>query len=236
MKVYLINLDKDRERLLAADAQLKRLGVLYERVSATYAKELSKKILSSAINRFRWWCAIGRPVMIGEIGCAMSHYGIYRKIVEPICVLEDDVILDSKFLEVLQMVENWIDPQKPQVVLLSNHTKECGMGIVRTRSDMYTEGYVLTPVAAKALLKANWPMQTPCDHWGRWVRLGLIQLYHAYPTVCSQNQNQYMSGTVDDGCFDVKRLGLVGYLFHKAKRIIGKVVDLCLLVVEKKYV
>lgn len=230
MKVYLINLDKDKDRLAAADAQLKRLGVAYERVSAVYAKELPQKELDDAVDKFRWWCAMGRPVMMGEIGCAMSHYSIYRQMTDPVCVLEDDVILDDRFPEVLAYVEQHIDPTRPQVILLSNHTKRIPdlpnlPNLQTSKSDMYTEGYVLTPSAAQALLKANWPMQTPCDHWGRWVKRGLIELYHAFPTVCWQDQTQYASGTVASGCFRVSELSLPRYVCHKLKRLIGKSID-----------
>lgn len=225
MKVYLINLDKDKERLAAADAQLTRLGVAYERVRAVYAKELSQAELDAAVNKRRWKLAVGRPVRAGEIGCAMSHYMVYREMTEPVCMLEDDVILDERFQAVLKTVDQWIDPNRPQVVLLSNHTREIGSGIVRTQGDMYTEGYVITPSAAQALLKANWPMQVPCDHWGRWVGRGLIELYHAFPTVCRQDQAQYESGTVDKGCFRVSELGPVAWAWHKAKRLMGKTLD-----------
>lgn len=230
MKVYLVNLDKDKERLAAADAQLKRLGVAYERVSAVYAKELPQEELEAAVNKFRWMCAMGRPVRAGEIGCAMSHYAIYRKVTEPVCVLEDDVILDDRFAEVLAYVEQHIDLARPQVILFSNHTKRIPNlpnlpNLQTCTSDMYTEGYVITPSAAQVLLKANWPMQVPCDHWGRWVGRGLIELYHAFPTVCRQDQAQYESGTVDKGCFRVSELGPVAWAWHKAKRLVGKALD-----------
>ena len=230
MKVYLINLDKDKERLAAADAQLKRIGVAYERASAVYAKELPREELDVAVNKFRWWCAVGRPVRVGEIGCAMSHYMIYRKMTEPVCVLEDDVILDDRFSEVLDFVERKIDRARSQVILLSNHTRHIPNipnlpNLQTSHSDMFTEGYVLTPLAAQALLKANWPMQVPCDHWGRWVGRGIIELYHAFPTVCRQDQSQYTSGTVDKGCFRVTGLGPIAWCFHKFKRLIGKSLD-----------
>lgn len=230
MKVLLINLEKDTDRLAAADRQLKRLGVAYERFPAVYAKDLPQDELAKSVNRFRWWCAIGRPVMVGEIGCAMSHYSIYRQMAEPTCVLEDDVVLDDRFPEVLAHVERHIDSTRPQVILLSNHTRYIPNlpsipNLQASTSDMYAEGYVLTPLAANAILKANWPLQAPCDHWGRWAKRGVIELYHAFPTVCRQDQTQYESGTVANGCFRVSELSVPMYVFHKSKRIIGKIID-----------
>ena len=231
MRVFLINLDAEKLRLAEADAQLRRNDVAYERVAAVWGKDLSQEARDAAVNRFRWWCAIGRPVRVGEIGCAMSHYKIYRRITDEkmpfACVLEDDVILDERFPTVLKTVESFVDPSRPQVVLLSNHTafESSTPCILSAETDMYAEGYVITALAAKALSSVNWPMQTPCDHWGRWVKRGVIELYHAFPTVCSQDQKHYTSGTVDAGCFDVSKLSFPRWFFHKCCRLAGKAID-----------
>lgn len=239
MKLFLINLDACEERLAAADGQLRRLGVAYERFPAVYGAALSPEARRRAVDRFRWWCAVGRPVRNGEIGCALSHYAIYRRMAEEgmafACVLEDDVVLDARFPEQLARVERWLDASAPQVVLLSNHTREWGEAweFRPAAADMYTEGYVLTLPAARALLRANLPMQTPCDHWGRWVRRGVIQLYHAFPTVCSQDQRAFVSGTVSPDAYNVRRLSRGARLFHDARRAVGKAVDNLLLAVGR---
>lgn len=41
MTVYLINLDQDQNRRLAAEAQLNRLAVSFQRIPAVYGKSLS---------------------------------------------------------------------------------------------------------------------------------------------------------------------------------------------------
>ena len=227
MNVYVINMDRDEGRLLVVGSRLRDLGVPYIRSCAIDAKELHPQELNAAVNRFRSWCALGRPIRRGEIGCAMSHYAIYKQISEPACVLEDDVILADEFPNVLDKVGEWIDPIKPQVVLLSNHSKDVQVsaGVFPASSDMYAEGYVITPAAAQALLAANRPMQRPCDHWGVWAKRGIIELYHAFPTVCSQDQSKYASGTVGDDCFRVSDLGAVCWLVHKGMRVIGKTLD-----------
>lgn len=90
---------------------------------------------------------------------------------------------------------------------------------------MYTEGYVITPVAAQSILRVNWPLQRPCDHWGVWAKRGIIELYHAIPTVCSQDQSQFVSGTVDAKSFKVSYLNFVQWIVHKMKRVVGKTLD-----------
>lgn len=225
MKVFLINLNKDLARLSAADAQLKAQGVSYVRVEAVYAKKLPSDILKRAVSQFRWWCAVGRPVRVGEIGCAMSHYKIYNELQETACVLEDDVILDPHFRDMLERVELWVRHDRPQVILLSNHVGARGAGIVRSKSDMYSEGYVITPAAAQALVKENWPLKVPCDHWGRWARQGIIELYHALPSVCSQNLEDYSSSIAPSSAYNVSKLSRVRRGLHKLMRLCGVTID-----------
>ncbi len=228
MKVFLINLASNLERMAVADAQLRRLSVDYERFDAVYGKALSEAEKKQYVNYFRWWCAVGRPICDGEIGCALSHYRIYERMIKEsvpyFCVLEDDVVLTKDFPKQLAEVEKWLDGKQPQVVLLSNHTKERqeGWGIYPTKRDMFTEGYVITLPAAKALLQANLPMQTPCDHWGRWVKSGAIQLYHAFPTVCSQPHD---TTDIAIGIRYVKDFPLPLWVWHKFKRLVGKTID-----------
>lgn len=231
MKTFLINLDQEKERLAAADAQLKRLGIAYERIPAVYGKGLSDDVLRSAINRFRWWCAIGWPVSPGQIGCAMSHYAIYRRMIReniPVaCIFEDDVLLDERARTVVDFVEAHLDENKARVVLLSDHTgrartdPSASFEILGAKQDLYAEGYVLTLCAARELLKANWPMQVPCDHWKRWVKRGAIELFHAYPTVCSQNRVDFEGVTVPVGSPTVAQLPVARKVLHKFKRGCG---------------
>ena len=230
MKILLINLDRDVSRLNAATKQLLAVGIDFVRIPAMDARSMPRLHLLHKVNLFRWWCAVGRPVRLGEIGCALSHYSIYKQMHnEPVCILEDDVILDSRFKEVLEYVEHKIDLTKSQVVLLSNHSNDTfgdnSIHIESAKRDMYTEGYVITPKAAHALLKANLPLQCPCDWWGRWVSRGIIELYHAFPTVCSQDQSQYESSTAGPGIFNVANLGPLPYAVHKCKRVVGKIID-----------
>lgn len=251
MKVFLINLDRDQERLRAADAQLKALGVDYERIPAVYGKGLSQEEKRRGVNRFRWWCAVGRPMTDGELGCALSHQKVYHRMVEDglpmACVLEDDVVLDVRFKAVLDALERRLDVAKPQVALLSNHSSPDGqlgdgyngfqsppevteLSLEPVDADMFTEGYVVTQAGAAALLRANEPVITCCDWWGRWRRLGLIELYHAFPSVCRQDKAGYASHTKVGMVRAVKELPWWRWLIHKFKRLMGKCLDWLMMV------
>lgn len=242
--MFLINLKKNKERLLQAQARLGKLGVEFERIEAVYGKELSPEEKQKAVNRFRWWCAQGRKIRDGEIGCALSHYMIYKRMVaEKIscaCILEDDNAYRENFAVVVEEIANRVDVMKPQVVLLTNLTDDRAAGqgveIRRTVSDSTASAYIITLPAAKALLTANLPMHVPCDYWVRWTKRGLIELYHAFPTLAAQDgrqlcingikTNKEFTSDIEVGKVDrVSEYGITSFLFHKAKRLIGFVID-----------
>lgn len=233
MKVYLVNLDRDKDRLAFADAQLKNLGVAYERVSAVYGKDLSESQKRKAVDGFRWWCAVGRPCMPGEIGCALSHRKVLQTIIDenlPVaCVLEDDVVLDARMPKMLKYLESHINSDEPAVYMLShaNQPIESGTFCVESSiSALFTDGYVVTSSGARALLSVNYPIETPCDWWARWVRRGVIRLYQCIPTVCRQDFDGFASNTeVSLKVGRVADLSLPLYFVHKVKRLVGKIID-----------
>ena len=248
MQIYVINLDYAEERLAAVNKQLSRFGVTYTRIPAVNGRALSQDEKRNAVNRFRWWCAVGSPATDGEIGCALSHASIYRKMIDEeiqlACILEDDVILDDRFPQVLLQLEKWHEKRSKHnsVCLLSNHSDSVGqLGnrhsgyqtpvekndflVKESVGDFCTECYVLTREAARQLLQVNSPLITPCDWWGRWKRIKVIELYHVFPTVAMQNKSEYSSGTIPGIISPVNELPWHLFLCHKLKRVIGVAFD-----------
>lgn len=232
MNVYLINLDKNVERLANCDRQLARLGVSYERFSAIYGKGLPKAEKKRAVNGFLWWCNGGRRIVDGEIGCTLSHYGVYKRMRERqqsvACILEDDVVLDDRFAKQLENVSQWIDVSKPQVVLLSNHTSETAEDwtIKEAPGDCFAESYVITLRAAERIMSINYPLRAAIDSWGRWVRRGGIRCYHAFPSVCTQDWRDGFSTDVYTGEFSPRNYTGIKRMMYKVMRGFGKIIDL----------
>lgn len=232
MKVFLINLDADTERLAKCDAQLRRLGVSYERVPAILGKALSKAEKDRAVNRFLWWCNGGRKVMDGEIGCALSHYACFRRIIDGglgcACILEDDVILDDRFPEVLKRVEFWIQSSAPQVVLLSNHSNDLRETdeIVEVSGASFAEGYVITASAAERIMKVNTPLRAANDSWTRWRRRAGVRLFRAYPSVCRQDWSDgFKSRVCTEHSWGSSGPAVFQYVVFKLSRLVGKTID-----------
>lgn len=244
MKTFLINLDKNPERLEKARQRLTAIGVEFERIPAIYGKSLSDEEKKRSVNAFRWWCAQGRPIRDGEIGCALSHYMIYRKMIAEnmtcACILEDDNAYRDSFAAVVEEIERLLNVSKPQVVLLTNFTDDRGGGsrveICRTLSDQTTSAYILTLPAAKALLVANLPIQVPCDYWRRWTKRGLIELFHGFPTVAVQDGRPLFSYGIEtedvltsdiegDQSEFVRNYSFGKKVIHKMKRAVGTMID-----------
>lgn len=232
MKVYVINLAKNIDRLRLIDSRLKNLGVSYDRIEAVCGRELSTAEKLRSVSRLKWWCARGVLPRDGEIGCALSHLNVYRKLVESddpcCCVLEDDDQFEPCFKEQLTRIEKWIDGDKPQVVLMTNYTQEDGgdeWKIVSTSGDSSTEAYVITKAAAKSLLKHNCPACMPSDGWRYWVKRGWIQLYHAFPTMVPSTWQ--LEGYRSDVCpqgekmIRVSDMGVGQRIVWKFMRLIG---------------
>ncbi len=256
MKVFVINLDRDVDRMSIFSGQMKRLGVDYDRISAIYAKGLPENEKGHAVNKFRWWCAVGRRIREGEIGCQLSHQIVYKKMVDehmPLaCILEDDVSLDKRFPYVLAELEKKIIHERPIVVLLSNHVEPTAYGsheagylsfdsefsdpvsMKRIKTDMFSEGYVINNAAAKELLHQNYPIIVPTDAWGRWARIGAIDLYRSQPTVCCQNKEIFSSNTTPGLGVVVHDLNPFRCFLWKLKRIVGVCLDNVMILLNGK--
>ena len=218
MKVYVINLKRGVERRERISRRLQELSVDYEIVEAVDGAELSEHDKSNSVKRFVFWCHVGRGVLDGEIGCALSHAFIYKRFIEEqgrigvepmpcICILEDDAIVDDRFLETLAKIEDVVDPNKSEVVLLSNHDGQ----------SLFTDGYVITAPAAKAVLRANIPMRCPCDFWWLWQKRGLVDVRHSVPSVIDQDIHQTMIGRT----LALSQMNIAQKAFWKIKRAVG---------------
>ena len=218
MKVFVINLRRGVARREKIASRLAELNVEHEIVEAIDGAELSEEKKSKAVNRFIFWCRVGRGVLDGEIGCALSHAKIYKRFIEDqaregidkipcICILEDDAIVSDRFKETLADIERTINTEKPEVVLLSNHDGQL----------FFADGYVLTAKAAAAMLKFNTPMQSPCDFWWLWQKKGLLSVRHCELPVVSQDIHQTMIGRT----LALSQMNLAQKIVWKVKRTVG---------------
>ena len=110
MKVFIINLKRDIEKRNKIKNRLDRLNINYEFFEAIDGINTKHNgIYTGWVDSYH-----NRYVTKGEVGCSLSHYYIWEKIItekiETAIILEDDVdVLDNKFIEKVENVNNNFD-------------------------------------------------------------------------------------------------------------------------------
>lgn len=231
MTTYLINLERDVERLAVQREQFGRLGISFERVAAL---EDAKR------SRFRWWCAVLRPVVKGELGCAASHCECYRLLLEGgdgcAAIFEDDVVLGDRTRAALEEADRFCRENPRAVVLLGNHHESKagdlargnaadapGVRVVPETWDHCSEGYVIGRDAAATLLRKQSPVRVPVDWWGYFAKKGWIALHRTEPPVCAQQTERFASNIGER--YVASEAGFAERIWWKMRRLAGVALD-----------
>lgn len=229
MKVFLINLKTQKNRLDFMTEQLNKYNIEFERIDAVVGKDLTDEEIRLTNSRFLQWCYGGRVLKRGEIGCALSHMKIWQRIVDEnilhACILEDDVTVLPEITKTLSMIDETDDQNECCAYQISMNEKEGGTiavnpGVYDIKDAQHTCGYILNPKSAKFLIKCNCPIVTVCDDWAQWANLGLM-LYKIVPRAVA-HWNRQTLGSMNDCEQRVKTSGV----FWKIKRCIGKPISL----------
>lgn len=229
MKTYLVNLDKNPERLESSKRQLDALGIHFERIRAVQGKSLTRDERKRMVASFRSLMACGRRLNDGEIGCSLSHVAIYRDMVEKsvgvALVLEDDLVLQPGFREAIEEIARVADPTKPQVFFPAKQNAPSDSRvdhcIERVQGAMFTDVYVITLPAARLVLQANYPVVSVADSWSHWYRRYGVELYRRFPIVAYQDNNTF--GT--DICVAKQKRCVMMKIGCKLFRAFGALID-----------
>lgn len=170
--IFIINLDKDKDRFENATKQLSTLNLNSNRFPALNYCSIDKQLISKYCSLF---CTKGM------LGCASSHYEIWKMIVKnnlDYCVIfEDDIILDKNFLyhynEYIKSVPNNWDMILLGCVMKCNSTNKFDIyehlhsllffkkfgkntdvtnNTIRIKSFVGTHAYILSKKGAQKLL------------------------------------------------------------------------------------
>lgn len=105
-EIYMINLKRRTERRVKMEATLRELGLDYVPFEAVDGKTLTDEVLlQKGITLLPEYTDPyhKRPMTMGEIGCFLSHYTIWERMVlehqEEVLVLEDDIRFEPFFVE-----------------------------------------------------------------------------------------------------------------------------------------
>ena len=177
LPIFVVNLRKNADRMESIRRQLDGLGLAYERFDAVYGRDLSCQERLAKFLRWRSRLAIGASMTDGELGCALSHLGIYKKMLagghDIAIVLEDDALLDASFPDAVRRAADFATAEQPQVILFSAYGEKKGIvheaGVEKISVGSCTDGYLVTRAAAKLILETNLPVIVQADAWIRWL-------------------------------------------------------------------
>lgn len=194
MKTYVINLDRSKDRMAFIHKQLTRLNMPYERIPAVDGRTLADEAAKAKVadmDKVREWPDLLVP---NAIGCSLSHYNIYRKVMEGpdeyVLILEDDIELGDKLPALLKKMEGKLDPGNVYLIYFHNADGDTktfveqdavkldsvhGLYKARTVWGAYTTGgYIISKQLAARLAEFVFPVRTTADSWGVFYREGVI--------------------------------------------------------------
>ena len=103
--IFVVNLKKDIQKKKDMQRISKKHNLEIEYIEAIYGEELPQSEIDKVYSERRAIQKFGRGLSRGEIGCALSHISIFKKMTENniqrAIVLEDDVLLCNNFSKIL---------------------------------------------------------------------------------------------------------------------------------------
>ncbi|XP_032689726.1 glycosyltransferase 25 family member isoform X1 [Odontomachus brunneus] len=169
--IYMINLLRRPERRKRMQRLFKELGIQAETIDAVDGRTLNESILEEwGVKPMPDYADPyhKRPMTMGEIGCFLSHYIIWQKVLEygykNVMVLEDDVRFEPFFRQKVHYVLTElsdIDTEWDLVYLGRKRLMESAESriqgskfLVRAAYSYWTLGYILSDSGAKKLVDA----------------------------------------------------------------------------------
>ncbi len=125
LEIFVVSLAANRPRRDYIRRHLSELGLDFELHDAVDGHHVPRELRGS-YGDVEARARLGRDLLPGEIGCAMSHLNILRLIVErripEALVLEDDAVLDAETVELLRHRDRLQEDR--EIVLLNHHSRD----------------------------------------------------------------------------------------------------------------
>ena len=190
LQCFVVNLKRDSEKRNKIVKYLDNLNLDYSFIEAVEGRDLTDAEIAENVDSEKAFARLGRHLSKGEIGCALSHLSIYKKIVdekiEVSLILEDDVKVDyPEAAAHIEAISHILEDQLETVdcILLGHHPRysrelETVTSVFerikinkRVRLGWFTErpvgayAYLLTLEGAQKRLREFEMITKPLDHW-----------------------------------------------------------------------
>lgn len=223
MKIYVVNLASATKRYQQINSQLRDLGLAYELFEAVNGSTLDEQTMeelcsTDAVKSNPTW------LTKGAIGCALSHWGVYKKIVadgeEVALILEDDMILPPNFPEILATVENQIADnevillyfQSFKEIVFSNQNKTRLVGKYELAYPMSMNNlggagaYIIKKSVAQKFVNQLIPIRASADTWHYFHQIGIFETLRCVMPFAANSS--FAESTIDY----IKKDNLIGKL------------------------
>lgn len=199
--IFIINLPQSNDRRDFMKAQCESLCIPPVFIDAVYGKDLSESEISQYCNQNKAKQLFGRELLLGEIGCALSHKKIYQKMIDDnipyAVIIEDDAIVSRDIECVLKSILssklNWdlillghhknnVKGIKSPISLWDKHFISTKYILGRLADFGFgTYGYFVTLQGAKKLNEELFNIHRPIDHYTSDSQL--LNIYALEPTI-----------------------------------------------------
>jgi len=199
MKVFVINLARSTERRASMEQQLSRLNLDYEIVEAVDGSQLSYTDIMRETRPLNY------ALSCGEVGCALSHINVYRRIaseaIPMALILEDDALLNCESVVVMSEIEKR-NIQPPTVTLLTEISQyiDSPTSSLSERRNIYdvleasrSHGYIINQSAAKKLIEFLYPVWMVADRWQTLREYSVCNLEAVIPPVIKRSEHSETS-------------------------------------------
>lgn len=194
--IFVINMEKDKQRRDYISNKLDQLGLSFEFVKAVDGSLIEEADIARKTLKNKTINSIGREMSRGEIGCVLSHLYIYKKMIkegiEHALIFEDDVDIDcDNFYEVIASLVKDTD-NRPQVYLLTEVISYLSKNMKKINSKydvasivqaLSTAGYLINLPAAKKMFDINKKVWIVADDWVRYRMYSKINIYCILPSI-----------------------------------------------------
>jgi len=200
MRIFVINLPHRADKRAEILAQGEKYRLPLEIFEAVNGSAFTDDKLKNLVHDYPA-CAMTK----GVIGCALSHLGIYKKIIDeniPIAlILEDDAILREDLGEALRQLETIDGNERPSVYLFSSHYYKPRP--LRRLDDKHAlhefmdgsqgHGYAVNRKVAESLYKNLLPVKWEADKWYYFQQMKLAAVYCVVPHIIGVNGGAALS-------------------------------------------
>jgi|SaaInlStandDraft_4_1057021.scaffolds.fasta_scaffold35400_2 glycosyl transferase, family 25 len=218
-KIYIINMRKNEDRKQYIIDQMNKWNITnYEFIEGIDGNNLDDYILNELVSIDQMSTNLNRQAVKSEMGCALSHKKVYKKIIEedsPALILEDDVFISVDFKKLVDIkFNNDFDIIFPNNRYVEENVNDWQNLLVGNSNQVINDitfyriailgytfkelwhgayAYIISPKAAKKIIQINTPVQFESDNWSRFN----LQNIWVSNTMTIKHSREFITSMVD---------------------------------------